>query len=103
LGVPFVDENNRTMVPVRKALESIGAQVRFQEDTRTVIAQKEKTTLEIPVDKNYIIVDGNIVNLDTKAVMRDGRTYVPLRYIFESFGYDVAWHSESKTVMIQGK
>ncbi|MDF2545466.1 MAG: hypothetical protein K0R93_364 [Anaerosolibacter sp.] len=103
LGVPYVDENNRTMVPVRKALESIGAQVGFQEDTRTVIAQKEGIILKIPIDKNYIILDGIIVNLDTKAVMRDGRTYVPLRYLFESFGYDVIWHGESKTVMIKSQ
>ncbi|MBB6215306.1 GH18 family chitinase [Anaerosolibacter carboniphilus] len=101
LGVPFVDENNRTMVPVRKALESIGAAVRFEENPSTVIAEKEGITLEIPIDKNYIIVDGRRMDLDTKAVIRDGRSYVPLRYLFEAFGYGVTWHNESKTVMIQ--
>ena len=39
--------------------------------------------------------------MDTTAVVKDGRTYAPLRYMVQSFGYDVGWDQETKTVMVE--
>jgi len=38
--------------------------------------------------------------MDTTAVVKDGRTYAPLRYMVQSFGYNVDWEQETKTVAI---
>lgn len=38
--------------------------------------------------------------MDTKAVIMDGGTYIPLRAVFSAFGYDLAWHGSSNTVYI---
>jgi hypothetical protein len=40
-GFPFVDENYRTLVPFRQSLESYGATVEWDNDSRTAIAIKE--------------------------------------------------------------
>ena len=39
--------------------------------------------------------------MDTTAVVKDGRTYAPLRYMVQSFGYDVGWDSAEKTVTVK--
>jgi hypothetical protein len=39
--------------------------------------------------------------MDTTAVVKDGRTYAPLRYMVQSFGYDVSWDKETKTVVVE--
>ena len=39
--------------------------------------------------------------MDTTAVVKDGRTYAPLRYMVQSFGYDVGWDKETKTVTVK--
>ena len=39
--------------------------------------------------------------MDTKPVVKDGRTYAPLRYMVQSFGYNVGWDQETKTVMVE--
>ena len=39
--------------------------------------------------------------IDTKPVIKDGRTYLPARYIAEAFGYSVGWNSATQTVTIQ--
>lgn len=39
--------------------------------------------------------------MDTTAVVKDGRTYAPLRYMVQSFGYDVGWDNETSTVTVK--
>ena len=39
--------------------------------------------------------------MDTTAVVKEGRTYAPVRYMVQSFGYDVGWDKETKTVIVE--
>ena len=39
--------------------------------------------------------------MDTTAVVKDGRTYAPLRYMVQSFGYDVSWDQETSAVTVE--
>ncbi|WP_099191210.1 glycosyl hydrolase family 18 protein [Tepidibacter mesophilus] len=100
LGIPFIDENNRTLVPVRKALETINVDVSYNSSDRIVHATKGNHDLKIPIDKDYIYLNGQKVQMDTKATIKDGRTYIPLRYVFESFNYKITWHESSKTIIV---
>lgn len=40
------------------------------------------------------------VEMDTAAVIVNGRTYAPVRYLAEAFDYGVDWDAESKTVQV---
>ena len=40
--------------------------------------------------------------MDTAAIIRDDRTYVPTRVLAEFFGYTVNWDGASRTVIITG-
>lgn len=39
--------------------------------------------IKVPISKNIIDVDGKIIKMDTAAILKDNRTYIPLRSIFE--------------------
>lgn len=39
--------------------------------------------------------------IDTRPVIKNGRTYLPARYLAEAFGYTVGWNGNSQTVTIQ--
>lgn len=103
LGVPFINLDNRIMLPVRKSLESIGATVTYDADNRIVKAEKNGTTVKIPLGKNIITVNGQDVSMDTDSIVRDGRTYIPLRSVYSAFGYDIQYHDNSKTVVVKSK
>lgn len=99
-GFPFIDENSRTQVPFRITLENLGADVSWDGETRTAIAELNDIEVKIPIGESYIVVDGKIVKNDTKSLIKDGRTYLPIRKVMESFGYTVAWDSLTQTVLI---
>lgn len=114
LGIPFLDNNHRTMIPMRKLLESVGAEITWDNASKTVTAVKTfPATNEYPAGKNvtvkaaigdsFITVNGMRVNMDTEAVMKDGRTYLPARAVLEAFGYDLSWSDASSTVYVKAK
>ena len=97
LGVPFIDANSRTMVPIRKTLEMIGAAVNFQDNT--VIIEKDGVTVSFVVGgKAY--VNGAEYYIDTRAVIVDERSYIPIRFALEPLGYYVSWDAAFNTVVI---
>ncbi len=57
-GVPFVDENNRTLVPFRKTLEFAGATVGWNAESKTAIAEKNGIKVEVPMVKSTYLLMG---------------------------------------------
>lgn len=103
--------DGRTMVPLRKIFEEIGALVKWDDDTQTVAARKSSKTVtlsigssELNIDKGDTDSEGNpvseTVTLDVPAQIVSGRTLVPARAISESFGLNVDWDEDSKKVII---
>lgn len=103
LGFPFI-ENERTLVPLRKPLEAIGASVNYEPASRTVAIRKDGTEITIVVDGG-MFVNGSAysqVAAPTAAtVIKDGRVYVSIRTVFEVLGYSVSWNGETKTINIE--
>lgn len=87
--LPFIDENNRTLIPVRFISESLDASVKWISDTRTVKILKNDTIIELEIDSNIAKVNGKSIIMDTKAVIINNRTIVPLRFISEVLDFDI--------------
>lgn len=47
-----------------------------------------------------IIVNGN--KLETSGIIKDNRTLVPVRGVFEKIGYNVEWNANTKTAYFRG-
>lgn len=102
-GKPFISEAGRTMLPLRMPLEAIGAKVRYDNENRIVTAVKDDITVKIPVDKDVVYINEKEIKTDAKSVIISGRTYIPLRTVFEAFGYQIDWHGSSRTVLLTEK
>jgi hypothetical protein len=90
---PYISRDNRTMVPLRMIAETFGANVEWQEATRTVVITLGDVTLRITADQP-------LANDMGTAVIVDERTFVPIRYISESFGAEVEWNAQNQSVDI---
>ena len=90
----------RVMVPLRGVLEQMGAFVGWDPATRTVFAEKSGTDIELPIGSRTATVNGRTVTLDVPAQMIRGSTMVPLRFLSEALGSEVALDNATRTVMI---
>jgi multiple sugar transport system substrate-binding protein len=55
------------------------------------------TTIEVTIGKNTGTVNGKSTTLEQGALITNGRTMVPLRFITEAMGAAVAWDAATKT------
>lgn len=86
-----VIRNDRTLVPLRGVLEELGATVDWNKETKQVIVKNEVMEILLETDNNAVLVDGRVNFMDTKSMLIDDRTLVPLRFIAETLGYEVKW------------
>lgn len=94
--------DGRTMVPMRKIFEELGADVQWDGETKTITGTKDDTTIVMQLDNKEMTVDDEVVTLDVPPFETGGRTLVPVRAIAESFGVDVKWYGDSKIIKITG-
>ena len=92
--------NDRTMVPMRKIFEALGAVVSWNGDTETASGVRNGLRVSVSIDSPVAKVGGETKTLDQPPALIDGRTLVPLRFISESFGANVEWIDETQTVNI---
>lgn len=95
--------DGRTMVPMRKIFEELGASVDWNAETRTITSKKGTTTISLTIGVETIAVNNSVKSLDVAPSIIDGRTLVPVRAISEAFNLDVEWESETATVVITQK
>ncbi len=99
-GYPFINDDNRTLVPFRKTLEFFGAEVQWNDKTKTAYAIKDNIMITVPIGEKYIYKNEKKVENDTYAVVVNQRTYLPIRIVMESFGCQVEWDAQKKAVII---
>lgn len=93
--------NGRTMVPMRKIFEELGATVGWEETTQRVEAVfDDGTHILLYIDNPIAYVNGEAKILDTAPFIKDSRTIVPLRFVSEASGADVDWDGDTYTVTI---
>ena len=103
---PFIDENDRTLVPLRPIANALGLEVAWNDDTNTAAFTDGETTAEFVVGSNEyhcFLNDFDMhvyVTMDTTPVIKDSRIYAPARYLAECFQYAVGWDQAAQTVTV---
>lgn len=91
---PYIDSNDRTLVPVRFVSETLGADVSWNGKVQEVSVKHEikQKDIKLWVNKKNYIVNGENKTMDTSAVLtKQARVVVPLRFVSEGLGAAVKW------------
>ncbi|QNB45382.1 hypothetical protein BR63_03075 [Thermanaerosceptrum fracticalcis] len=93
---PYVDENSRTLVPVRFVSEALGAKVGWEakKSEVTVTDNAIGRTIKLWINRADYTINGKSHQMDTKAVLTAaGRTMVPFRFVSEALGCEVNYEN----------
>ncbi|CAH0118578.1 hypothetical protein PAE9249_01067 [Paenibacillus sp. CECT 9249] len=96
----IVPKAGKVMVPLRVIGESLGAFVDWNERSGTVSISGQDTAISLAKGKKTATVNGEPVELEASAEMRNGRTMVPLRFVGESLGMTVNWDEAARAVRL---
>ncbi len=103
-GGLYIDAKDRMMVPLRALANAIGVEdddIKWNDTVKSIILEKDDRKIEVYIGSDKLLINGLEVKMNTEAVIKDSRTYLPLRSICEAFGIEnIVWDGTAKTVMI---
>jgi hypothetical protein len=93
-AAPFID-SGRTFVPIRFVAETYGILTTWDNETKTAMLERGTTTVHLVAgSKTMIIIEKGVessVEMDVAPMIKDGRTFLPVRFVAEAFGLEVKW------------
>jgi hypothetical protein len=98
---PFIDLQGRTQTPARFIGEALGATASWDGKAKKATFEKGSKKLILYIGKKEYEFNGQKKQMDTVALLKNDRTFVPARYVSEAFGATVRWESAIKTVYIE--
>lgn len=101
---PF-EESDRIFVPLRAILEDNGFAVNYDDETETIIAVNASTNdvLAMQLGNTGYSFNGTQYSFDVTPVLRNDRTFVPVRIMYEMLGYDVNYDEPTNTAIVTSK
>jgi hypothetical protein len=96
-------ENNRTYVPIRYLAYSIGVTdsgIDWDRIGQTVTLTNDDTKVKMQVGSHDIIIGSSTERMDVAPLLKNGRAYLPARFVAEAFGYEVGWDGATQSVLI---
>jgi len=102
---PFA-ENGRTYVPLRFIGYAVGVaekDIVWDGDKKTAALAMNGITEEFTVDSVKYYVNDEEKTMDVAPLARDGRIFLPARYVAQEFGFEVGWEAANSMVTLTGE
>ncbi len=96
---PFILRGT-TMVPMREIFEALDADLTWSKEDRSILARKDQDQIYLKIDSPKARVNTREILLDPRPMIRDNKTFVPLRFVSESLGAEVKWDGGKRTIDI---
>ncbi|MGO0123432.1 stalk domain-containing protein [Desulfothermobacter acidiphilus] len=103
-AAPYIDPvTNRAMAPMRYIAYAAGVtpeNILWNPETRTATFMKGDRIVQVTADSNILVVNGTNVAMDVKAVIKDGRFFLPVRWLSVALGCQVDWNAQTQEVIV---
>ncbi|HCP15482.1 MAG TPA: hypothetical protein DIT32_06955 [Peptococcaceae bacterium] len=96
---PVIREG-RTLVPVRVVSEAMSASVYWLEKTKQIRIVEGGNEIILTIGSKEMKIGGMTKTMDVEPMIIGGSTYVPLRFISENLGAEIAWNDATREITI---
>jgi len=102
---PFQDHQGSVMVPIRFVSEALGGKISYSKSGGKTIVEIRKgdDLVKLTVGQTSALVNGKSKDYGTKVIVKQNRTFVPLRLVSEGLGEKVEWDKVGRWVWIGEK
>lgn len=101
MDVAAFAENGRTYLPIRYAALALGvndSNILWDGATQTVTLLKGEKAVQVKVGSKEMLINGVTVMMDVTPTAKDGRVFLPFRWIAMAFGANVDYDAANQTV-----
>jgi len=91
-------EGGRSFVPFRALAEALNVTVIWNDKDRTVNANSDNINLKLTIGSKQAVTNQGNFELDGAPMIKNGKTYIPLRFFAETFDAKVTWDSKTQSI-----
>ncbi len=99
-GTTPIIQNDRTLLPIRAVVEEMGGSVGWDEEAQEATLTLGEDIIRLTIGSTTAYVNDEAHTLDVAPIVVNDRTMLPIRFIAESFQFDVAWDNAAREVQI---
>ncbi len=101
---PYIVDGS-TLIPLRGLVEEMGAEISWDGASKKITLKTADATIVLQIWNRRVFVTtkelGEVrYTLLNFPVIKDSRTFIPVRFVSEQLGYNVAWDGATQTVTI---
>ncbi|MCK5848432.1 MAG: copper amine oxidase N-terminal domain-containing protein [Caldisericia bacterium] len=97
----FVITDGRTMIPMDFFTEYFPSEVYSSNENGKFILTYKDTSIEFCESNTEAIVNGDEAHTISPPFYRGNELYIPLRFMFETFGGEVSWRSTFRDIYVE--
>lgn len=98
----FIYEGS-TMLPLRGLMEEMGMSIEWDGRLQRITIYDDNTEITLNIEDDRADINGSRYNVSAPPMIRDSRTFIPLRFMSEQMGYNVYWNGEKQEIKISTK
>ena len=98
---PFIDGNNRLMIPLRAVSDLLGAKVTYNPKTKTAVVALGEDTLQLAIGSPTARVNGQAYEMDTVPVMIRQSMFIPAKVLMEAFHIAGEWDRNHRILTLK--
>ncbi len=95
-----VMKNGNVLIPFRDIFETLGYTISYDGYTQSITGTKDGSIITLYTGSTYANVSGTDKTLTVAPEIVDGTAMVPLRFVSETAGYTVEWHTDNDSQYI---
>lgn len=100
LLAPVYEKNGRSLVPIRFVSETLGASVGWNSKTKQISISSGDKKITLTEGSKVVYVNNKKGTIDVPAEVRNGTTFVPIRFVTEVLGAKVSYDSKTEGIEI---
>lgn len=100
LDYPVYSKDGRTLVPFRFLGEALGAKVAWDNTNFTACLILNGSEVKVTIGSKKAFINGKESILDVPAVVMEGRTFIPLRFVSEALGASVDYDADTQIITV---
>lgn len=93
-------KDSRTFLPVRFVSEALGADVKWNNETRQVAITLNNKNIIMTINSKTVLVNGKQVEIEVAPFIENERTYLPLRHVSELLDTEISWFGMERKIEI---
>lgn len=100
-AAPYINESGNTMVPLSIISAIVESEAIWNGETKEVTFNVDENEVIVKIGSNLALVNGEQFEMPEAAIILNGRTFVPLRFVTENLGASVIWNEEQQSIYIE--